>query len=120
MNWTFPGLPLILPTFAVFALVVSSGAQDPQHPQPRSDRYVTPAAGSQTDQQNFPLQLLDELAEIKSAALADDYAYRELSHLTENIGPRPTGSLQAKAAAGDSRQALVHATRKCSSPARLP
>src|SRR6266853_751232 len=77
MNWTFPGLPLILPTFAVFALVVSSGAQDPQ---------------------NLPPPLLDELAEIKSAALADDYAYRQLSHLTENIGPRPTGSLQAKAA----------------------
>ena len=98
MNWTSPGLPLILPTFAVFVLVVSSGAQDPQHPQPRSDRYVTPASEPQSDQQNFPPQLLNELAEIKSAAMADDYAYQQLSHLTENIGPRPTGSLQAKAA----------------------
>jgi Iap family predicted aminopeptidase len=42
--------------------------------------------------------LLQELATIKSAALADDYAYRQVAHLTENIGPRPSGSLQAKAA----------------------
>ena len=48
--------------------------------------------------ENFPFQLLDELAAIKSAALSDDYAYRQLAHLTENIGPRPSGSPQAKAA----------------------
>lgn len=35
---------------------------------------------------------------IKSAAMADDYAYWQLSRLTENIGPRPSGSPQAKAA----------------------
>ena len=29
---------------------------------------------------------------------SDDYAYRQVAHLTENIGPRPSGSLQAKAA----------------------
>lgn len=42
--------------------------------------------------------MLEELTAIKSAALADDYAYHQLAHLTENIGPRPTGSLQANAA----------------------
>jgi Zn-dependent M28 family amino/carboxypeptidase len=55
---------------------------------------MTPA-----QQENFPRELLDQLAAIKSAALADDYAYRQVAHLTENIGPRPSGSLQAKAAA---------------------
>src|SRR5208282_4374236 len=35
---------------------------------------------------------------IKAAALTDDYAYRQVAHLTENIGGRPSGSLQAKAA----------------------
>lgn len=48
--------------------------------------------------ENFPPQLLEELGAIKAAALADDYAYRQVTHLTENIGPRPSGSLQAKAA----------------------
>jgi carboxypeptidase Q len=47
----------------------------------------------------LPAQLVEELTSIKSAALADDYAYRQVAHLTENIGPRPTGSVQADAAA---------------------
>jgi len=51
------------------------------------------------DQQNFPPLLLQQLSAIKAAALNDDYAYRELSHLCENIGPRLTGSAQARAAA---------------------
>ncbi len=46
----------------------------------------------------FPAQLLEELSAIKAAALTDDYAYRQVAHLTDNIGPRPSGSLQAKAA----------------------
>ena len=53
---------------------------------------------SQAQQENFPAPLLEELSAIKTAALADDYAYRQVAHLTENIGPRPSGSLQAKAA----------------------
>jgi carboxypeptidase Q len=53
---------------------------------------------SPAEQANFPPQLLEELSAIKAAALSDDYAYRQIAHLTENIGPRPSGSLQAKAA----------------------
>src|ERR1700722_8006780 len=53
---------------------------------------------SPAEQANFPPQLLEELSAIKAAALSDDYAYRQVAHLTENIGPRPSGSLQAKAA----------------------
>jgi hypothetical protein len=53
---------------------------------------------SQTDLQNFPPLLLQQLSAIKAAALNDDYAYREVTHLTENIGPRPSGSPQARAA----------------------
>jgi len=98
MNMTSRGGHLLLITFCAFAFVAYSGAQNPQHPQPQPNRYAAPPPASQTEQQNFPPQLLDELAAIKSAALADDYAYRQVAHLTENIGPRPTGSLQAKAA----------------------
>ena len=53
---------------------------------------------TQAQRENFPPQLLDQLAAIRNAALADDYAYRQVAHLTENIGPRPSGSAQAKAA----------------------
>jgi len=54
---------------------------------------------AQADQHNFPPLLLQQLSAIKAAALNDDYAYRQVAYLTENIGPRPTGSPQARAAA---------------------
>jgi carboxypeptidase Q len=42
--------------------------------------------------------LNNELVAIRDAALADDYAYQQVAHLTDNIGPRPSGSPQAEAA----------------------
>ena len=53
---------------------------------------------TQAQQENFPSKLLEQLGAIRDAALSDDYAYRQVAHLTENIGPRASGSLQAKAA----------------------
>jgi Zn-dependent M28 family amino/carboxypeptidase len=53
---------------------------------------------SAAQQENFPPQLLNQLESIKLSALADDYAYQQVAHLTDNIGPRPSGSPQAKAA----------------------
>jgi len=38
------------------------------------------------------------MAKIRDAALADNYGYTELEHLTDSIGPRPGGSPQADAA----------------------
>jgi len=86
-------------TFCVVVFALSLSAQT-------SNRQGTPAPPlfgaipqmTQVQQENFPPQLLDQLSAIKAAALDDDYAYRQLAHLTENIGPRPTGSTQAKAA----------------------
>ena len=52
--------------------------------------------------------LKSELVAIRDAALRDDYAYRQVAHLSDNIGPRPVGSAQAQAAveyvAGELRQ----------------
>jgi len=47
----------------------------------------------------FSAELRDQLAAIRDAALASDYAWHQLAHLTENIGPRLAGSPQAQAAA---------------------
>jgi carboxypeptidase Q len=47
----------------------------------------------------FPPQLRNELEKIRDSAMADDYAYLQLEHLTDSIGPRPQGSPQADAAA---------------------
>ncbi|HEX8708005.1 MAG TPA: M20/M25/M40 family metallo-hydrolase [Pyrinomonadaceae bacterium] len=40
-------------------------------------------------------QLLSELKRIQEAALASDYAYRQVAYLSNNIGPRLSGSAQA-------------------------
>ena len=84
---------------AVVLLSVFVTAQTPaQTSQSALSRMADPQS-SPGNQQNFPPLLLQQLSAIKAAALNDDYAYRQLAHLTENIGPRPTGSLQALAAA---------------------
>ena len=46
----------------------------------------------------FSPETLVELQRIQRAALESDYAYRQLSHLTNNIGPRLSGSPQAQKA----------------------
>jgi carboxypeptidase Q len=85
----FPGFPFASFVTSIALLLASSGiaaAQNPLQPSP-------------ANQQSFPLLLLQQLSAIKAAALNDNYAYGELAHLTENIGPRATGSPQATAAA---------------------
>ena len=41
---------------------------------------------------------LDELAALQKAAVASDYAYRQVGYLSNNIGPRLSGSAQAEQA----------------------
>lgn len=43
-------------------------------------------------------QTLAELKQLQEAALKSDYAYRQVAHLSNNIGPRLTGSAQAQKA----------------------
>lgn len=85
-NITF--LPVLL-----VMLLGSAAAQKSNAPVP-SD-YDRP---QQTAAVSLPPALIQELTAIRDAALADDYAYRQVAHLTENIGPRPVGSPQAQAA----------------------
>ena len=43
----------------------------------------------------FSTQTLSELKQLQRAALENDYAYRQVAHLANNIGPRLSGSTQA-------------------------
>ncbi|MGA8428835.1 MAG: M20/M25/M40 family metallo-hydrolase [Candidatus Sulfotelmatobacter sp.] len=88
-------LSLFLIPLCVIVLVFAPAAlaQNQNKPAPPSFMAQQPSA-----KDSLPPQSLEELSSIKSAALADDYAYRQLAHLTENIGARPTGSAQADAA----------------------
>jgi carboxypeptidase Q len=93
----FMGLSLLCTTLCT---TQADGQNPPQKAQPTVPPSWTSAPhASAAEQQNFPPLLLQQLSAIKAAALSDDYAYRQVAHLTENIGPRPTGSLQARAAA---------------------
>ena len=85
---------IALTAFCLPAAVLGQAKQ----PQPTPTPFGMAGQMTRQQQANFPPEFLNQLAEIKTAALADDYAYRELVHLTENIGPRPSGSAQAKAA----------------------
>ena len=46
----------------------------------------------------YSSQLLTELKQLQQAALASEYAYKHVAHLSNNIGPRLSGSLQAEQA----------------------
>jgi carboxypeptidase Q len=46
----------------------------------------------------YSAQTLADLQKIQEAALTNDYAYRQVAHLSNNIGPRLSGSLQAQKA----------------------
>jgi carboxypeptidase Q len=43
----------------------------------------------------FSAQTLSDLKRLQEAAVKSDYAYRQVAHLANNIGPRLSGSLQA-------------------------
>jgi len=91
------GLTFVLTTLCALILLTVARSQN-QQPKPSGNPFGAAPQMSQAQQEDFPPHLLDELAAIKTAALGDDYAYRQVAHLTENIGPRPSGSPQAKAA----------------------
>lgn len=97
MKQEFRSLILAQATFC-FLSVVLAFAQAPAQPPRIPPSWMAPQA-SAADLQNFPPLLLQQLSAVKAAALNDDYAYRQVAHLTENIGPRPSGSPQARAAA---------------------
>ncbi len=56
--------------------------------------------GQQAPQKNvFSPESLASMKKLQETVLADDYSWKQLAHLTDNIGPRISGSPQANAAA---------------------
>ncbi len=73
------------------------------------------AASRKTDEPALSPELRQQLTALRDAALADDYAFRQVAHLTENIGPRPSGSPQA----GQAAQYVAAEMRKLGLQVRL-
>jgi carboxypeptidase Q len=55
----------------------------------------SPNASPSATPRVFSSQTLSELKQLQQAALKSDYAYRQIAHLANNIGPRLSGSAQA-------------------------
>ncbi len=60
---------------------------------------ATDAQAAEAVKAAYTPEVLANMAKLREAAMRSDYAYRQLAHLTENIGPRMTGSPQATFAA---------------------
>ncbi len=61
------------------------------HAQPTSVATPSPSSTPAV----FSPQTLSQLKQLQQAALDSDYAYRQVAHLANNIGPRLSGSAQA-------------------------
>jgi carboxypeptidase Q len=83
-----------LPIVAFFLLATLAFAQTQNLPPKSSYERDEPARPGK----QYPPELVNELTALREAALADEYAYRQVAHLTENIGARPSGSPQTQAA----------------------
>src|SRR4051794_8027582 len=75
-------MPMIRIFFLFLLMGVTSYAQSPT-PTPSPTPII------------FSPETLSECKRLQEAALNSDYAYRQVAHLTNNIGPRLTGSAQA-------------------------
>src|SRR4051812_18789579 len=74
----------------LLAHAASNAAAQPS-PEPSASATVSPSPTPVV----FAPQTLVDLKRIRDAALTSDYAYRQVAHLSNNIGPRLTGSAQA-------------------------
>src|SRR5213082_913150 len=83
-------MSLLLVSFAFLVLAASSNAQSGS-PIEGSTATPTPTATPIV----FSPQTLADLKRLQQAALSSDYAYRQVAHLANNIGPRLSGSTQA-------------------------
>src|SRR2546430_7639938 len=77
--------------FVGLLLTIASAPAQSGSPQEQSTPTPTPTATPVV----FSPQTLADLKRLQQAALSSDYAYRQVAHLANNIGPRLTGSAQA-------------------------
>lgn len=76
-------------------LCTGQTAGQAQSPQSLLDRLNAMINGGKSAWSDEQLQTMDKL---RDAAMKNDYAYDELRHLTDSIGPRLSGSAQAQKA----------------------
>ena len=81
--------------FRFFLLCIVAKAVPAQPAKSSPPAAASEGAKSPTPAPVFSPQTLAELDQLRQAALSSDYAYRQVAHLANNIGPRLSGSIQA-------------------------
>src|SRR5438045_9068884 len=77
--------------FVGLLLTIASAPAQSESPKEQSTATPTPTWPPVVSSP----QTLADLKRLQQAALGSDYAYRQVAHLADNIGPRLTGSAQA-------------------------
>jgi carboxypeptidase Q len=93
-------LASVLGIFGFSSLIwVSSGDAQPAASTPIDTAARTsPSPAPTSTPAVFSPQTLADLKRLRQTALSSDYAYRQVAHLANNIGPRLSGSAQANKA----------------------
>ncbi len=78
--------PRLFAALAMISVATLAAAQETPSPTPTP----TPPL--------YSAQTLSEMKQLQEAALKSEYAYRQVAHLANNIGPRLSGSVQAQKA----------------------
>lgn len=80
----------------LFASAVATALAEPASSAPPLETAAEAATPSPTASPLvFSEATLADLARLQQAALTSDYAFRQVAHLSDNIGPRLSGSVQA-------------------------
>jgi len=79
----------------LFALQCDAQERTPASTSVDGTGPTSPSASPTATPIVFSKQTLDDLRRLQQAALSSDYAYRQVAHLANNIGPRLSGSTQA-------------------------
>src|SRR5215831_19371442 len=75
------------------AVTIAANSVLAQSPHP--DASSLPSASPSATPIVFSEQTLADLKRLRQSALASDYAFKQVAHLSNNIGPRLSGSIQA-------------------------
>ncbi len=76
----------------------SSGKTEPSPPPEAPTEFESPSPTPSPTPELYSPATLADLNRLRAAALKSDYAWRQVAHLCDNIGPRLSGSAQAQQA----------------------
>jgi len=77
------------------ALIATISVHSAVGQSPHPEASPNPSASPSATPIVFLEQTLADLKQLRQAALASDYAFKQVAHLANNIGPRLSGSIQA-------------------------